>query len=384
MLFSQIAHSPDLARLVDEGFQVRVSQDHLILEHVPYLNSEGHVSIGAIAEPLTFAGDGVQPPADHVVWFQGSSPCGVNGEQLDLVNSAQHREMFPGFSVDYMFSKKPAAGYPDHYTKMTAYVAMLMGPAKVVAPQVTANTYARVTEVGDDSPFLFRESASARAGISDLNEKFKNQKVAIVGLGGTGSYILDFVSKTEVAEIHLFDADEFINHNAFRAPGAASLAVVSSRPKKVDYFASVYSTMRDGVIPHPVFLDGDGVQSELSSMSFVFIAADHSNEIAQVGAALRSLGIPFVDVGVGLQRAAGGLTGAIRTTLITPRTPDSIQVPTEVGDDEYAANVQVGEVNALNAAYAVLRWKRHLGFYADMCEEDRSVYSISSNAIASI
>ena len=57
-----------------------------------------------------------------------------------------------------------------------------------------------------------------RAGISDLNAMLRGQKIAIVGLGGTGSYILDLIAKTEVSEIHLIDADEFVNHNAFRAP----------------------------------------------------------------------------------------------------------------------------------------------------------------------
>jgi tRNA A37 threonylcarbamoyladenosine dehydratase len=42
-------------------------------------------------------------------------------------------------------------------------------------------------------------------------------------MGGTGSYILDLVAKTAVMEIHLFDGDDFNQHNAFRAPGAASL-----------------------------------------------------------------------------------------------------------------------------------------------------------------
>ena len=69
------------------------------------------------------------------------------------------------------------------------------------------------------------------------------ERVAIVGLGGTGSYVLDFVAKTPVQEIHLFDGDEFLTHNAFRAPGAASLEALRRKPKKVDYLAAIYSNM---------------------------------------------------------------------------------------------------------------------------------------------
>jgi hypothetical protein len=368
--------------MVDEGFQVRVQSNHLVVEHVPYLTCSGQVRYGALAEPLTFAGEDLQPPADHVVWFQGEAPCGTDRAQLDVINHPERKELFPGFVVDFMLSKKPPAGYPDHHSKMTAYVAMLMGPAKVVASQVTANTFAKAPDLGDDSPFAYRDSASARAGITDLNARFTGQKVAIVGLGGTGSYILDLVAKTEVAEVHLFDADEFINHNAFRAPGAASLATVSSRPKKVDHFASMYTQMREGVIPHAIFLNGPATEVELGTMDFVFLAADHSSEIADVGAQLRRHGVPFVDVGIGIQQVAGRLAGAVRVTLVTSSTAESISVPTEAGGDEYASNIQVAEVNALNAAWAVLRWKRHLGIYADMVGEDQAVYSISSNAIA--
>ncbi|WP_318271316.1 ThiF family adenylyltransferase [Sphingobacterium cellulitidis] len=46
--------------------------------------------------------------------------------------------------------------------------------------------------------------------------KLERQKIAIIGLGGTGAYILDMVAKTPVKEIHLFDGDSFDQHNAFR------------------------------------------------------------------------------------------------------------------------------------------------------------------------
>ena len=45
-----------------------------------------------------------------------------------------------------------------------------------------------------DSPFLFADTASARQLTTDLAMKLKDEKVAIVGVGGTGSYVLDFVA----------------------------------------------------------------------------------------------------------------------------------------------------------------------------------------------
>src|SRR5665647_2179776 len=380
---SSLPTGPDrgLARLVEEGFQARHLHGHLVLEHVPYLDGAGDVRYGALAEPLAFAGDQALPPESHVVWFQGEAPCGTDGARLDVVHSETLKDLFPGFHVNFMFSRKPQLGYPDHYTKMTTYAAILMAPAQAIDPRATANTFARLPEFDDDSPFAYRDSAAPRAGISAINARLRGQRVAIVGVGGTGSYVLDMVAKTEVAEIHLFDADEFVNHNAFRSPGAATLEVVTSRPNKVEHFAATYSLMRSGVVPHPVMV-GAGNATELTDMDFVFVCADHSPDVADVASWLRARQIPFVDVGMAITSVDGRLRGVARTTLVASNTPDAITIPATATDDEYDANIQLGEVNALNAALAVLRWKRHAGLLLDQRGEDQSVYSIGLNAIA--
>src|SRR5258707_11145027 len=105
---------------------------------------------------------------------------------------------------------------------MTTYAAILAGPAEVLKPGVSPRTF-RTPEEEEESVFNYTETASDRVGIGALTELLAKDKVAIIGLGGTGSYILDLVAKTPVREIRIFDADEFLQHNAFRAPGAASI-----------------------------------------------------------------------------------------------------------------------------------------------------------------
>lgn len=379
----QTGRDAGVARLVDEGFEVRHANNHLVIEHVPYLTSSRQVEYGKLVAPITWVGnDYVDPPADHVVWFQGETPCDINGAALsDLINSTVSHEIFPGFPVNFMFSKKPATGYPDHYSKMTAYIAMLLGPAQAVDPTASPNTFAKLPEMEDWSPFHYRDSASSRAGISDLNAKLRRQRIAIIGLGGTGSYILDFVAKTEVSEIHLIDADEFINHNAFRAPGAASLAQVVRRDKKVDYLAETYAQFRTGVIPHPDYVNLANAPELLAGMDFTFLAADHTDVVCDVAQWMRETGMPFIDVGMGISHTQLGLNGTVRTTLITAETPPIITVPRGVADDEYAVNIQVAEVNALNATMAVLRWKRLSGLYVDGRAEYMSTYSLAMNSV---
>lgn len=74
-----------------------------------------------------------------------------------------------------------------------------------------------------------------------ITAKLAVEKLAIVGLGGTGAYVLDLIAKTPVKEIHLFDGDKFSSHNAFRAPGAASIDDLHKQNLKVEYLHAIYS-----------------------------------------------------------------------------------------------------------------------------------------------
>src|SRR5205085_3355824 len=125
----------------------------------------------------------------------------------------------------------------------------------------------------EESPFVYLDTASSRAGITSAARKLKSSNIAIVGLGGTGSYVLDFVAKTPVQEIHLFDADKFGQHNAFRAPGAASLDDLRAVPYKVDLWKSTYSNMHRGIHAHRVAIGNSNV-ALLDSMDYVFICSD--------------------------------------------------------------------------------------------------------------
>ena len=99
------------------------------------------------------------------------------------------------------------------------------------------------------------------------------EKIAIVGLGGTGSYVLDLVAKTPVREIHAYDGDTFYQHNAFRSPGAASGDELRAKQPKVTYFKNLYSKMHRGIVDHAVYVDAGNVD-ELRCMDFVFLCLD--------------------------------------------------------------------------------------------------------------
>ncbi|HEX2859225.1 MAG TPA: ThiF family adenylyltransferase [Alphaproteobacteria bacterium] len=237
----------------------------------------------------------------------------------------------------------------------------------------------------DDEPTVFEypETASGRVGIGQLTALLNTEKVGIIGTGGTGAYILDFVSKTPVQEIRLIDGDEFLTHNAFRAPGAASLTELREVPKKVDYLKAQYANMRSGIVAHPVALDESNLHL-LDGLTFVFICIDGGRVKKAIIDKLESMGVSFIDVGMGINVSDDGLGGIVQITASTPDNREEIRKSVSLADDAenlYATNIQIAELNALNAAMAVIKWKKLRAFYRDYKKKHHSSYTIDTDQL---
>jgi hypothetical protein len=99
-------------------------------------------------------------------------------------------------------------------------------------------------------------------------------------------------------------------------------------------------------------------------------------------------GTPFVDVGIGVIIDDGQLSGVVRVTTSTASTREiaAPRISYADGDDEaneYATNIQIAELNALNAALAVIRWKKQFGVYRDARKDFYTGYSIATGEIVS-
>lgn len=378
-----IRRNEDLRKLDDEGYEVDVREGMLVVGHVPYLDSNGTPQVGTIVCPLKLVGETTVAPDDHTVFFAGTHPCNRNRDPIDIAINSNAR-MVAGVPINFQFSRWPRRNYYDHHEQVTTYVALISGPAMEVDPETTALTHRIVETREEESVFLYADTASARARITELSKRLAQDKVAIVGLGGTGSYILDLVAKTHVREIHLFDDDLFASHNAFRSPGAASLEDLHAHLSKSDHFAAVYSKMRRGVIPHG-YLDASNVQ-DLSQMDFVFMATDSGVPKQLAIPVLRDARVPFIDVGMGVYEVEpeGPLSGQLRVTTVTPDDEGSLAtIPTSSGGGKnvYDQNIQLCELNAFNAALAVMKWKRLRGFYHDGSHENLSIFQLDGNIV---
>jgi len=381
-----VAHSDDLARLVEEGFDIEVREASLLVHHVPYVTPAGEVDYCILHSELTTNGERTVTPGRHEVWVIGEIPHDHQGNKLSIVIEEGAIDVGNGLTASCRLSGKLHNQHPaDYYIKVLNVVRVLGQFAREISPGVTHTDAPPRESSPDESVFVYQDTASSRSLLSAVTERLKMPKVAIVGLGGTGSFILDMVAKTPVGEIHLFDDDEFLAHNAFRAPGAASLDDVKLMPKKVAYFESVYSRFRRAIVPHAVRVDESNV-AELQEMSFVFLSMDAGPAKKLIIDHLRGWEIPFVDCGLGLTRVENSLRGTVRATSGSQGRYDHIDRRVsfrDITDDEYDLNMQTADLNMLNAVMAVLKWKKFCGYYIDSADERHSSYVVSSNLLLS-
>ncbi|MDB6026070.1 MAG: ThiF domain protein [Verrucomicrobiales bacterium] len=379
-----ISRSPDLTRLQNEGFDLDVVGGYLVVRQVPYVTAERTVAHGDLVCELTLAGDRTTMPSSHVMYFTGHAPCHLNGSPITAIQHGEAMQQFgPGLSVQRSFSNKPADGYADYYHKVARYAEIISGPAVALDAAATARPFRPISNEQSGSPFVYSDTNSARGHFQAVSGKLAEHKVGIVGAGGTGSYVLDLVAKTPVAEIRLFDADLFLQHNAFRAPGAASIEELQRKPTKVAYLAEVYSRMHRGVKAYAERMGSENL-SHLEGLNFVFLCLDSGPAKKDIVEFLVEKDISFIDCGIGVQSVDDRLIGIVRVTAATPKKHDHLEGRVsfaEPQDDAYSTNIQIAELNMLNAALAVIKWKKFTGFYADFEHEHHTTYSIDTGML---
>lgn len=381
-----VSLSPDLAHLEAEGYDLSVRGGNLVVQ-IPYVTSERSIATGWLVSEITMDGDRTGRPSTHVMSFVGASegefPCDADGQPLEaLINQRLVQALGDGLVSSCTFSRKPAEGYANYYDKFVTYANLLYAHVQVIDRSVPLQTFPPIPAEEDESVFRYFDSMTSRARIGAVTEHIAGQRIAIIGLGGTGVYILDAVNKTPIAEIHVFDDDVFLTHNAFRSPGAATLEELQAGPLKVFYHQRTYDAMHRHVIAHRERLDGSNV-ALLAGFDFVFVAMDTGPAKREIFQALQELAIPFVDCGMGIYQNGTSLGGIIRTAFSHPGEADPRRIFDTASfatvDDDYDQNIQIAELNMLNAAHAVIRWKKHFGFYQDFEHEAVSLYTIDGN-----
>jgi len=378
-----VSHNGDIQRLVEKGYAVAFSNNCLVIRDIPYLDSSLHLQIGAIVAKLVFVNQVEVLQDNHQIYFAGSAPYNLDGKPITNLGDTPYKlALGVGFSdvvVQRAFSNKPkvAGKFSDFFEKIESYVSIISGPA-IELHKANPYTFRVVEDVASDTVFKFQDTLTSRAEITELSEKFKDDVIAVIGVGGTGAYVLDFLVKTPVREIRAYDLDDFHVHNAFRSPG--KLAEDELGKTKAEVYGKRYENFRTGLVITPKFLD-ESCSEDLSGVTFAFVCVDKGTSRAGIFDLLISNGIPFIDVGMGLNRKRGPLNGQLRTTYYSPEFGQNVRgmnlAPlTDSPDDLYKTNIQISELNALNACLAVIKFKQLRGFYFDEISTYHNLFEV--------
>lgn len=236
------------------------------------------------------------------------------------------------------------------------------------------------------SPFVYEDTAATRAGIAAVSARLAGGRIAIIGLGGTGSEVLDLISKTPCERILLFDGDRVEQHTAWRAPGAMSRVEIAIGAHKVEHFAGIYRRMHKGIRIYAEDMTPDNSYL-LDDVDFVFVCVDSARARAFIIPELERRDLPFIDAGLGLRMVDDRVMGQVRVTTSTPisrgHVHDKGRIPMTGSDDDelYRSNIQVADLNRLAATLAVIQYKQLRGFYADSEAEYHCVFSVDGNEI---
>jgi hypothetical protein len=209
-----VSRNPDLSRLVERGYAVAFDSKCLIVRDIPYLDANGALQWGAIVAKLIYVDAERVVQDDHQIYFAGSHPHQLDGTKVPNLAGGemtiQLSEACSDVVVRRSFSNKPKATgkFANFFDKIESYVAILSGPA-IEKFSVSPLTFRSVETDDTDPLFKFQDTLTSRAQIGDLNAGFANEVVAVIGLGGTGGYLLDMLVKCPIPEIRGFDGDNF-------------------------------------------------------------------------------------------------------------------------------------------------------------------------------
>ena len=359
------------------GFTVGVENDVVRAIGVPCLLAEGVVGTCTIEksyDPASGKPDDRIGGAVHGVRIesdQAKDGCVYNADGTAIRNHIGG----DGKSWSNISIKKGDQGSPEEDGSAKDLIHRY---AKQIVGAVSAAGYSEISSLAKQGPFKIPNTFEARAALGPVQDRIREQRIAIIGLGGTGAYVLDLITKTPVPEIHLLDADHVEWHTFMRAPGAPTTDEIESLRRnpltKVAYYHSKYASLREGIFAHAVRIDSSSMFAQFLSthpVDFAFVCIDQQKDSDSprqdvVYAALSEMKVPFIDSGVSITLEDRTVRGAVTTSFYAAGSEawkEAIPNARVEGNVPGYRNVQLPEVNTLAASLAVMEWRRRTEQY---------------------
>lgn len=220
-------------------------------------------------------------------------------------------------------------------------------------------------------PFFDRQ---VRAFGKDIQLQLQRLNVGVVGVGGTGSAVVEQLARLGVGTLSIFDGDHFDDSNVNRVYGSSA---TDSGIKKVDIAKRNVDRIGLGtlVLRYPKHITNEQVAKELRRCDVIFGCTDKQQPRSiLVQLALRYL-IPIIDTGVVIESAKGTITDVVGrvTTLLAGEaclfcrkriTPQGIQLES-LSKEERASLAREGYAPELDApAPAVVPFTSSIASFA--------------------
>lgn len=206
--------------------------------------------------------------------------------------------------------------------------------------------------------------------------------VAIVGLGGVGAWIADFVVKADASQVHGWDYDCIEPKNILRMPGGVDPDVWVGR-RKADWFQEAYSRIHSSIHGHNQKVCVANVREVIEGVTFAFVAVDDADDRMMVCDALANARIPFVVAGLALVRRDRRVNASMR--IVTAHAGvsswrEAIPQVGQAGQDDYGS-LDLPDVYSMAAGWAVQAWRKMRGQFWQEEREECLVYSVGDQSL---
>ena len=253
--------------------------------------------------------------------------------------------------------------YEDAWEALNNYVkhiyALFLGSSAASSDDATPRPYT-FDVLGDKLP----EAVEWRDLVA-------HERVAVIGLGGVGAWIADFVVKADAPEVHGWDYDCIEPKNILRMPGGLDPNVWIGRPK-ADWFEETYSVIHRNVRGHNIKVLPENVHAVTEGTTFAFVAVDAADDRMMVCGALANAQIPFVVAGLSAVRKDKRVKVSMR--IVTAHVGvgswrDAIPQVGQAGQDDYGS-LDLPDVYSMAASWAIQSWRKMRGqFWQEQREE---------------
>ena len=268
--------------------------------------------------------------------------------------------------------QRDEAGYRDGWEALKTYINAIYGGFLASDPSSSHQA---------ERPYTFQILGERSRDEVQWLDLVRGEKTVIVGLGGVGAWIADLLVMADVAEINGWDDDLIEGKNIIRMPGAVSPDWIGK--SKAQWFEETYSKIHHQVHGHKESVSDQNAKEMCTNTTFGFVAVDNDEGREIACNAMAEVGIPFIDVGIAVNRIEDQITCSIRLTISAPYDDawrKAVPKVDKAGQDIYG-KLELPDIAAIAAGLVVQSWRKIRGQMAQDCASECMVYRAETNTI---